>query len=463
MSQTLVMIMAGGKGSRLAPLTSHRAKPAVPFAGQYRIVDFVLSNFVNSGYRRIYLLTQYMASSLIQHVQRNWQFAAFDGFIEIVPAQMRRGEHWYRGTADSVLQNFNLVRDAVADTVAVFGGDHVYKLDVREMERFHRDQDADLTVAAFPVPRSEASEFGVIQVDEQGKIVGFQEKPKDPTPIPGRPDTCLVSMGNYFFRASVLEEALHSEENRPGTSHDFGKNIIPRLLKGGASIYAWDFGSVRAPGDPTDQPAYWRDVGTVDSYIVANMDVRSRLPLLNLYNRSWPVRTANRHYPPARFVHEEGGPMCGIHDSLVCDGCIVSGAHVHKSLIGFDCFVHSRSVVDHVIALAGCNIGTGARLRRVVMDKNCSIEPGAELGYDAAADAARFPWISPGGWIVLPKGTIVPKRGPIELAKDMHQSLLGDPAAKPELERMEGRFKVGPQARHSDVSAGPRYHRYRGD
>ena len=228
MKRSLVMIMAGGKGSRLGPLTCHRAKPATPFGGRYRIIDFVLSNMVNSGYRQIHILTQYMAGSLIRHLNRTWHLSGYEEFIELAPAQMRQGEFWYRGTADSIYQNLNLIHDSRTENTAVFGGDHIYKCAVDQMEDYHRQVGADLTIAAFPVPREEANQFGIIQVDERGRVIGFQEKPADPKPIPGQPDTCLVSMGNYFFKTDVLEESLHQMAADPDTRHDFGKDIIPK-------------------------------------------------------------------------------------------------------------------------------------------------------------------------------------------------------------------------------------------
>lgn len=460
MSQTVVMVMAGGKGSRLGPLTSHRAKPAVPFAGRYRIIDFVLSNFINSGYRRIYVLTQYMASSLIKHLNRNWNLTGINEHIEIVPAQMRTGEHWYRGTADSVYQNLNLVRDSGAEHVAVFGGDHIYKFSINQMEEFHRDKQADLTVAAFPVPIEEANQFGVIQVDESGKIIGFQEKPDDPTPMPGDPTRCLVSMGNYFFRAEPLYEGLDAEVLKPNSTFDFGKGVIPKMVEQGASVYAYDFGSNQLPGEPEGAKPYWRDVGTIESYFRANMEVRDPLPSINLYNRQWRIRTAQRDYPPARFVRHGYGPAADIVDSLVCEGSIVSSAVLHRVMLGYDCFVHSGCSIENAVILSGCDIGAGSRLRSVLFDKNCSIAPGAEIGVDPEADKARFPFISSSGIIVLPKGTHVPKTGPIELAFDMAQMLQNDPTNRIVLDDFEGDYTVSEKVRHSYASAGPRYRKF---
>lgn len=461
MSRTVVMVMAGGKGSRLGPLTCHRAKPAVPFAGRYRIIDFVLSNFLNSGYRRVYVLTQYMASSLIKHINRNWHLGGFDHYIEIVPAQMRMGTHWYRGTADSVYQNLNLIRDSRAELVAVFGGDHVYKFDVKQMEDWHLGNDAHLTIAACPVPIAEAHQFGVIEVDEFWRITGFQEKPENPTPIPGRPDEALVSMGNYLFDATTLTTALVDDANDLESKNDFGKNIIPRLLAEDRRLFAYDFGTNMVRGEPEDAEPYWRDVGTIESYVAANMDVRSPLPTLNLYNRAWRIRTAQRDYPPARFVRDSSGHSATAIDSLVCEGSIVSSAVLARALIGYDCYVHSDSRLRDVITLSGCNIGASSHLHNVLMDKNCAVAPGVQMGFDEAADRERFPFVTPGGTIVLPKGTFVPEEGPIELAQDMAVMLENDPATKDLMASFEGRYTVSRRERHSFESSGPRYRRYR--
>lgn len=455
-----VMIMAGGKGSRLGPLTCHRSKPAVPFGGRYRIIDFVLSNFVNSGYRRIYVLTQYMATSLIRHINRNWRLVGFGEYIEIVPAQMRMGEFWYRGTADAVYQNINLLRDARAEHVAVFGGDHIYKFDIAQMEEAHRDLDADLTVAAFPVPRHEAHQFGVIAVDERGRITDFLEKPSNPPGIPGRPDVSLVSMGNYFFRSHVLEESLIDDANEPGSKHDFGHNIIPRLLKQGASLYIYDFGKNHIDGEPEDAAPYWRDVGTIDSYFDANMDLRSRVPQLNAYNRFWRVRTAQRDFPPARFVMPgDSGPGCYVEDSLVCEGAIVSGATLKYTLLGYDCAVHKGSEIIDSVVLSGVLIGENVRMRRALIDKNCKIEPGAVIGHDIEADRRRFPFVTDSNIVVLPKGTIVPREGPIQLAYDIEFLLRNDPSSSQTMEAFQGRYTISEADRHSFASAGPRYQR----
>ncbi|MCA8920538.1 MAG: glucose-1-phosphate adenylyltransferase [Planctomycetes bacterium] len=454
-----VLILAGGKGSRLGPLTAHRAKPGVPFAGRYRIIDFVLSNFLNSGYRQIYVLTQYMAHSLIRHLTRNWSTSS-GMYLEVAPAQMRKGSFWYRGTADAIHQNLNLLTESEAPNVAVFGGDHIYKFDASLMEDYHLQLGADLTVAAFPVPKEEASAFGVIQVDENWRITGFQEKPADPTPIPGQPDMCLVSMGNYIFRKHVLEREANWVVQSEGTSYDFGRDVVPHLVEQGASVYAYDFAQNKIPGEPEDARPYWRDVGTIDSYFQANMDVRSRLPALNLYNHQWRIRTAQRHYPPARFVRHGNLGHAEVVDSLVCEGSIVSSAVLHRVLLGYDCFVHAESVTTDALLLSGCNVGAGAVVSNLLCDKNCSIQPEAVIGQDPEADAQRFPFISESGIVVLPKGTNVPAEGPIEIAHDMGQALLGDPLTAARLKEFEDRVVFTETDRHSHISSGPRYRRY---
>lgn len=453
---TLVMIMAGGKGSRLGPLTTHRAKPAMPFGGRYRIIDFVLSNFVHSGYRQIYVLTQYMASSLIKHLNRNWHLAGVNEFIEEVPAQMRTGENWYLGTADAVYQNLNLIRDSQAERVAVFGGDHVYKFDVAQMERHHITNQAALTIAAFPVPRDEAHQFGVIQVDADGRVTGFQEKPADPTPIPGRPDWCLVSMGNYFFDTPVLERALLEDADDQASHRDFGKNIIPRLLAQGHKVQIYDFSSNRIEGEPPGARPYWRDVGTIHSYFVANMELRSALPTLNLYNRRWRIRTAQRDYPPARFVRHKGSGPVDVVDSLVCEGSIVQSAALFQAMLGYDCFVHAGARVENSILLSGCDVGERVVLRNVLCDKNCSFLDGAQIGVDPEADAERFPFRTPEGLIVLPKGTRIPARGPIEFAYDIGPLLEKDSATREAMASFQGRYTFSDPQRHSFRSRGPR-------
>ena len=455
------MIMAGGKGSRLGPLTVHRSKPGVPFAGRYRIIDFVLSNFVNSGYRRIYVLTQYMSSSLIKHLSRNWRLSGFGEYIEVVPAQMRMGEFWYRGTADAVYQNLNLVRDSRASHVAVFGGDHIYKMAIDQMDTFHRDNQCDLTVAAFPVPSEEASAFGIIDVDKHGRIIGFIEKPKNPPEMPGRPGWSLVSMGNYLFRREVLERVLLDDGGKPTSRHDFGRDIIPRLVADGARVYVYDFAKNRIPGEPEDAVPYWRDVGTTESYFIANMELRARVPALDLYNRQWRIRSAQRDYPPARFVRaSEDAPTATCDDSLICEGSIIASAAVYESVLGYDCFIHAGAEVADSVILSGCDVGRGARIKRVLLDKNCKVEPGCVIGEDPAADRERFPFVTESGIVVVPKGTLVPAKGPCVLANDIAELIGNEPELYAQLRA--GTFVVSMQNRHSYESAGPRFKRFSG-
>lgn len=457
------MIMAGGKGSRLAPLTCHRSKPAVPIGSRYRIIDFVLSNFVNSGYRKIFVLTQYMASSLIQHINRAWRLNDFGDFIEVVPAQMRTGGSWYEGTADAVYQNLNLLRDQASDNVAVFGGDHVYKLAINKMEEAHNRSGAHCTVAALPVPRAEAHQFGCIAVDDDGRITGFLEKPKDPPGMPGRPDMSLVSMGNYFFKRTVLERALRDDRTTSGSAHDFGKDVIPKLVANGATVLTYDFATNVVPGEAEDSEPYWRDVGTVDAYFQANMDLRARLPKLNLYNRLWPIRVPQRDFPPARFARATGdGPPAEVIDSLVCEGSFISGRRLFEVLLGYDCFVHAGSVIEESVIMSGCDIGANSHLRGVLLDKNCKIEPGVEIGINPKEDARRFPFITDGGVVVLPKGTFVPAEGPIQLAYDIAEMLQLDEPLRVQLAGVEAGYTVSRSERHSYMSAGPRYWRYAG-
>ena len=455
------MIMAGGRGVRLGPLTCHRSKPAMPFGGRYRIIDFVLSNFVNSGYRRLFVLTQFMASSLIKHINRNWQLSGLGEFIEIVPPQMRLGEFWYRGTADAVYQNLNLVRDEHADHVAVFGGDHIYNFDISQMDEYHRDTQADATVAAFPVRTDEASRYGVIDVDASGRIVGFLEKPANPPEMPGRPGWSLASMGSYFFRTPVLFDTLATLMHAKGTAYDFGRDVLPSLVHRGARVMAYDFGTNRLPGADPDALPYWRDVGTVDSYFDANMELRARIPAVDVYNRRWRIHTAARDYPPSRVVrHGDNGAASVLEDSLVCEGSIVASAALHKVLLGYDCFVHAGSHIERSVVLSGCDIGSNVRLRHVLLDKNCKIASGAEIGVDPEADRARFPYISENGVVLLPKGTFVPKSGPIQLAHDVWGMLYKDPTLSVQLKALGTRVARAPGDRHSYISAGPRYQRY---
>jgi glucose-1-phosphate adenylyltransferase len=343
----------------------------------------------------------------------------------------------------------------------VFGGDHVYKMAVDQMEQAHAEKAADLTVAAFPVPSSEASAFGIIDVDDRGRIVGFVEKPKNPPEMPGRPGWSLVSMGNYMFKREVLERVLVEDGISETSRHDFGRDIIPRLVDEGARVFVYDFAQNHIPGEPEGAEPYWRDVGTIESYFESNMDLRARLPALDLYNRQWRIRSAQRDYPPARFVRAAtDAPAATVDDSLVCEGSILSSATAFESVIGYDCFIHQGAEVRESIAMSGCDIGHDARISRVIMDKNCKIEPGCVIGEDPEEDARRFPFVTETGIVVLPKGTLVPAKGPVVLANDVAELLENDPELAHKLE--PGTFVVSMTSRHSYESAGPRFRKYAG-
>ena len=408
-SRVLAVIMAGGKGTRLEPLTSYRAKPAVPFAGKYRLIDFVLSNFVNSGIYSIYVLTQFMSQSLSEHLRDAWSFGTVqrDHFISTVPAQMRLGESWYRGTADSIYQNMYLVEEHRPEMVAVFAGDHIYRMDVMQMVRYHNEREADVTVAVVPMPIEQASEFGVAVVDNYWRIVGFQEKPAVPSPAPGNPHMALVSMGNYIFNRKVLGEVLAEDANCKDSQHDFGHDILPSVTKD-KTVFAYDFRRNRVPGTATggEYNAYWRDVGTLDSYWATHMDLRAVQPSFNLYNHEWPIRTANCWHPPAKFVHEEGGRVGRAINSIVNDGCIISGGTVRGSVLGKHVRVNSYCELIDSVVLDGVHVGRGARIRRAIIDQDSHIESGVSIGFDVAEDRKRF-HVTEAGIVVVSRGSHV--------------------------------------------------------
>ncbi|MDD5543664.1 MAG: glucose-1-phosphate adenylyltransferase [Acidobacteriia bacterium] len=389
--KVLAMIMAGGIGTRLMPLTRERAKPAVPFGGKYRIIDFVLSNMINSGIFSIYVLTQYKSQSLLNHLKDGWQFTNLlkDQFIIPVPAQMRSGEVWYQGTADAIYQNINLIENCNPDVVAIFGADHVFRMDVSQMIEFHLQRQAAVTVAALPMPEEESQLFGVIQCNKDSRIVGFQEKPERPATIPGKPDQILASMGNYIFDTPILLQELYADAGRSDSTHDFGKTILPDMCTR-CPVFAYDFSINRIAGEPPEKSNYWRDVGTLDAYYEANMDLKTIVPQLNLYNPKWPLRTANYNDPPAKFAFDEEGRRGTTADSIVSEGCIISGGTVRNSILGRNVFVHSWAEVDECIIMDRCNIGRHARLRRAIIDKNVRIAPHTEIGYNHDEDRKKY-------------------------------------------------------------------------
>lgn len=401
-SEILAFVLAGGKGTRLEPLTLERAKPSVIFGGKYRIIDFVLNNLVNSGIYRIKVLTQFKSDSLNKHIANGWQLNRHLGqYVDTVPAQMRMGDDWYRGTADAICQNLNLIYDNDPRLVLVFGGDHVYKMDVRQMIDFHDHKQAVATVAAIPVPKAEASAFGIIHTDKYDRIIAFVEKPENPPEIPGRPGWCYASMGNYLFNAGVLVEELKRDAGLEDSRHDFGKDLIP-FLQQHYPVFAYNFALNRVPGANPEEFGYWRDVGTIDAYFEANMDLRMVKPVFNLYNFKWPLRTCTDPYPPAKFVFNEPGRKGEAIDSIVSEGCIISGGRVQKSILSPHVFVHSHSEVDECILFNGVHIGRGAKVRRAIIDKHVHIPEGAVIGHDLEADR-KLHEISPGGIVVIPK------------------------------------------------------------
>jgi len=400
--RVLAMVLAGGKGTRLYPLTRDRSKPAVPFGGKYRIVDFVLSNLVNSGVYSTYVLTQFKSQSLLQHLRDTWQFGGLlpYQFIIPVPAQMRSpGEAWYQGTADAIFQNIDLIQRTQPDLVLVFSADHIYRMNVRDMIEFHNEKGADITVAAVPMPKEQSSEFGAIEIDKESRITGFHEKDPNAPAIPGRPDSILASMGNYVFSTETLLKELYSDAQNCESSHDFGKDILPGII-GHADIFAYDFMNNRIPGDPPEVLPYWRDVGSIDAFYEANLDLRSVTPSLNLYNANWPLGPTREMHPPAKFVFDLDGRRGHAIDSIVSGGCIVSGGVVKDSVLGRSVRIHSGAFVEKSVLFDNCDIGRNARVRHAILDKNVRIPEGASIGYDQELDRKRY-HISDGGVVVV--------------------------------------------------------------
>ena len=397
--RVLCMVLAGGEGKRLMPLTADRAKPAVPFGGSYRLIDFVLSNLINAGLRRVCVLTQYKSHSLDRHITQTWRMPTLLGdYVTPVPAQQRLGPRWFTGSADAIYQSLNLVYDENPDYVVVFGADHVYRMDPMQMIEAHIDSGAGVTVAGLRRPRASASEFGVIEVGPDGhKIANFSEKPDDPPSIPGSPEESFVSMGNYVFSTDVLLEALRADAVDPGSVHDMGGNIIPMLTEQGRA-FVYDLSSNIVPGATDRDSGYWRDVGSLDSYHDAHMDLVSVHPVFNLYNRRWPILSNIPPLPPAKFV--EGG---NAHESMVGAGSIISGGHVRTSVIATSVSIESGSYVEGSVIMPGVRIGRNAVVRGAILDKNVVIGENAQIGVDLEHDRSRYT-VSPGGIVVLGKG-----------------------------------------------------------
>jgi glucose-1-phosphate adenylyltransferase len=400
--RVLAFVLAGGKGTRLYPLTKERAKPAVPFGGRYRIIDFVLSNLINSGIYSSYVLIQFKSQSLVQHLREGWESASLlrSHFIIPVPAQMRTpDENWYRGTADAIFQNINLIEQADPHLVAIFGADHIYRMNIREMIEFHEQKRAQVTIAAIPVPKEQSIEFGVIEAAADGSVKAFIEKKKDAPTMPGDPNRVYASMGNYIFSTGTLLKELYADAAREDSSHDFGRDILPGLI-GRTDMFAYDFQTNRIPGDPPEQPVYWRDVGTLDAYYEANMDLRAVKPELNLYNRQWPLRTAGYQDAPAKFTFDEEGRRGHAIDSIISGGAILSGGEVRNSVIGRGVRVHRGALVEDSIIIDGCDIGRHAKVRRAILDKNVRVPEGAEIGYDLEKDR-KFHHVTESGIVVV--------------------------------------------------------------
>jgi len=402
------MVLAGGAGKRLWPLTADRAKPAVPFGGIYRLVDFVLSNLVNADYLRIVVLTQYKSHSLDRHISLTWRMSSLLGnYVTPVPAQQRLGPRWFAGSADAIYQSLNLVYDEQPAYVVVFGADHVYRMDPRQMVEQHIASGAGVTVAGVRVPRDQASAFGVIETHDGRTIDAFLEKPEDAPGLPDDPTMSYASMGNYVFSTDVLLDAVRRDAYDEGSVHDMGGNVIPSLVAD-RQAQVYDFANNDVPGATDRDRGYWRDVGTIDQFYDAHLDLVSVLPVFNLYNRRWPILTNTPPLPPAKFVHDEPGRTGHAIESLVSPGCIVSGGEVRQSVLSPGVKVHSRAVVEGAVLLNGVDVGRGAQLRRVIVDKGVVVPPGVRIGVDHEEDRARGFHVSDAGVVVLGKGQHVP-------------------------------------------------------
>lgn len=401
----LGIVLAGGEGKRLYPLTRDRAKPAVPFGGQYRIIDFVLSNFINSGIRKVFVLTQFMSASLHRHIYKGWANIGLpDGFVEVIPAYLKREGGWFKGTADAIYQNLNLVKDEKPRFVAIFGGDHIYRMDIQQMLSYHLEMKADITVAATVAPIEDANQFGCIEADENNWITNFMEKPENPPAIKADPSKAFVSMGNYIFSRDVLEDVLREDSLDINSPHDFGKLL--QVLHTKYKVCVYNFLENIIPGVDDREKGYWRDVGTIRSYFQSNMDLISVSPVFNLYNEEWPIRTAFPMFPPAKFVFadEESSRIGKATDSIVCPGSIVSGGQINRCVLGSQVRINSYSSVDESILFENVSIGRYAKLRRVIVDKDVVIPHNMVIGYDEEEDRKRF-FVTDDGIVVIPKGT----------------------------------------------------------
>jgi glucose-1-phosphate adenylyltransferase len=397
----MAIVLAGGRGSRLEPLTRDRAKPAVPFGGLYRIIDFTLSNCINSDLRKILVLTQYKAVSLNRHIDQGWKFLCreLDEYIEVISPQQRIAEHWYQGTADAIYQNVYTIEKAAPRDTMILAGDHIYKMNYAEMIAFHRERRADLTIACIPVPRAQATDFGVMEVDDSGRVASFLEKPAEPPGMPGHPAMALASMGIYVFATDVMYELLFKDAaKKEASGHDFGRDIIPAMLAD-SRVFAYPFRD-----ENRKQAAYWRDVGTLDAYYQTSLDLIQIDPILNLYDREWPIHTYQPPYPPPKFVHTDPDRRGAALNSIVCQGSIVSGGQVFRSILSPGVRIHSYALVEDSILFDSVEVGRHARVRKAIIDKDVKIPPGFEVGWNHEADRARGLTVTEEGVTVVPKG-----------------------------------------------------------
>lgn len=396
--KVLGIIMAGGKGERLFPLTKERSKPAVPFGGKYRIIDFVLSNFINSEVFSSYVLVQYLSQSLIDYVRQSWRSSGItqEQFITIVPPQMRLGEVWYRGTADAVRQNLNLIKDFHPDIVAIFGADHIYRMDIKAMVDFHVKNNADVTVSALPVPIEQASSFGIVSVDTKNRLTGFVEKPKNPQHIPGDPGHAFCSMGNYLFSFDSLIKILHEKyAETPGL--DFGQGILPMIHKR-YRVFAYDFKSAKLPGlKPHEEQGYWRDVGTIQAFWDAHMDMLGTKPKMELNNPDWPIRSASFNSPPAKYTNSV------IEDSMISDGCIISNSTIKHSIIGRNITIEDNCEIEDCIIMDKCTIKAGSKIKKAIIDRFNTIPAKTKIGHNIEEDSQHY-YIDPSGIVLIPRG-----------------------------------------------------------
>ncbi|MEN9714722.1 MAG: hypothetical protein RJA35_189 [Actinomycetota bacterium] len=403
------MVLAGGEGKRLMPLTADRAKPAVPFGGSYRLVDFALSNLINSGLRRIVVLTQYKSHSLDRHISMLWRMSPLLGsYVASVPAQQRLGKRWFTGSADAILQSMNLLADEKPDIVVVTGADHIYRMDFEQMIKAHIESGRGVTVAAIRQPKSIASQFGVVEVDDAdpSKIAAFREKPKDPKGLPDSPDEVLCSMGNYVFDAKALVDAINQDGEREDSDHDMGGDIVPYFVsKGDATVY--DFTKNIVPGATERDHAYWRDVGTIDSYYESHMDLISVMPIFNLYNSDWPIHTQQVNLPPAKFVHDSEGNQGRTNDSIVSLGTVVTGGIVERSVLSPNVRIGSRALVTDSVLMDNVTVGRDATVRKAILDKDVIVTDGAAIGVDKQRDLARGFVVTDSGITVVAKGITV--------------------------------------------------------